>query len=128
MKKIEVYDPAMCCSTGVCGADVDPKLIQFAGDLAWLKEQGVAVERFNLAQQPAAFASNALVGETLKAQGSACLPLVLVDGAIATRSIYPNREQLAVLAGVDGDSTGCCEGGGEESCCGGEEEKSSCCS
>ncbi len=128
MKKIEVYDPAMCCSTGVCGTEVDPKLIQFAGDLAWLKEQGVAVERFNLAQQPAAFASNALVGEALKAQGNACLPLLLVDGAIATRSIYPNREQLAVLAGVNGDSSGCCGGGGEESCCGGEEDKSSCCS
>ncbi len=26
MKALEVFDPAMCCSTGVCGVDVDPLL------------------------------------------------------------------------------------------------------
>ena len=30
MKKLEVFDPAMCCSTGVCGVEVDPVLAQFA--------------------------------------------------------------------------------------------------
>jgi hypothetical protein len=127
MKKIEVYDPSMCCPTGVCGSDVDPKLIQFASDLAWLKQQGVSVERFNLAQQPAAFAANPVVGEALRTQGNSCLPIVLVDGAIATRSIYPNREQLAQLAGVGDESRGCCDEEGGESCCGGEGEESSCC-
>ena len=127
MKKIEIYDPSMCCSTGVCGTDVDPKLIQFASDLEWLKQQGVPVERFNLAQQPAAFATNPLVGEALKTQGNNSLPLVLVDGAIATRSIYPNREQLAVLAGVKEESSGCCGESDKETCCGGEDNKSSCC-
>jgi hypothetical protein len=48
MKKLEVYDPAMCCSTGVCGVDVDPVLVQFAADLAWIGEQGVSVTRYNL--------------------------------------------------------------------------------
>lgn len=128
MKKIEIYDPSMCCSTGVCGTDVDPKLIQFASDLAWLKQQeGVSVERFNLAQQPAAFAANPIIGEALKIQGNGCLPVVLVDGAIATRSIYPNREQLAVLAGVTEDTSECCGEGEKEGCCGGGEEKGSCC-
>jgi len=126
MRKMEVYDPPMCCPTGVCGTDVDPKVIQFASDLAWLKQQGVSVERFNLAQQPAAFATNPVVGEALKTQGNDCLPMVLVEGAIATRSIYPNREQLALLAGVTDESSGCCEESDGESCCGGE--KGSCCS
>jgi len=128
MRKIEVYDPSMCCSTGTCGTDVDPKLIQFASDLVWLKQQGISVERFNLAQQPAAFATNPVIGEALKTQGNDCLPIVLVDGAIGTRSIYPNREQLALLAGVSDESSGCCEESDGESCCGGEDEKSSCCS
>src|SRR5579883_1397331 len=43
-----VYDPPMCCSTGACGPDVDPVLVRFAADLAWLQEQGVAVQRYNL--------------------------------------------------------------------------------
>lgn len=123
-KKIEVFDPSMCCSTGVCGTEVDPKLVQFASDLAWLKQQGVLVERFNLAQQPGAFASNPLVCETLKSLGNDSLPLVLVNGSIATRSIYPTREQLAQLAGVK--STDCCSD--SQPCCSGDQSKSSCCS
>lgn len=133
-QKIEVYDPAMCCSTGVCGSEVDPRLVQFASDLAWLAEQGVSVARFNLAQQPAAFAANPVVKEALQSHGNACLPLVLVEGAIATRSIYPTRDQLAALAGVA--DAGCCCGGhneadeeqSEEGCCGSQSgESSGCC-
>ena len=30
MKKVEIFDPAMCCSTGVCGPGVDPELTRVA--------------------------------------------------------------------------------------------------
>ena len=115
MKKIEVYDPAMCCSTGVCGTSVDSKLVQFAADLAWLKERGLQVDRFNLAQQPLAFAQNSTVSEALRTQGNECLPLVLVNGSIATRSIYPTRDQLACLVGISAEES-CCDD--DEGCCG----------
>mgnify|MGYP006202186647 CR=1 FL=1 len=55
MKEILVLDPEQCCATGVCGPDVDPKLVQIAADLRWLTAQGVVVERFNFAPQPEAF-------------------------------------------------------------------------
>jgi hypothetical protein len=127
MKTIEIYDPAMCCQTGVCGNDIDPKLIQFASDLEWLKQQGVSVSRFNLAQQPAAFAASGTVNGALKSFGTDCLPLLLVDGAIATRSIYPTRDQLASLAGVEASAACCADDSAEsEECCGGSGE--SCCS
>lgn len=58
MLKLEVYDPPMCCSTGICGPNVNPALIHFAADLKWLEDQGVEVERYNLAQSPVAFAEN----------------------------------------------------------------------
>ena len=48
MKKLEVFDPPQCCSTGVCGPSVDPKLVQFAADLHWLANQRLSVERYNL--------------------------------------------------------------------------------
>ena len=50
MIAVRVFDPAMCCSTGICGPSVDPKLARFAADLDWLKSQGISVERFNLSQ------------------------------------------------------------------------------
>jgi hypothetical protein len=40
MTTLEIFDPPMCCSTGVCGPDPDPRLPQFAADLAWLASRG----------------------------------------------------------------------------------------
>jgi hypothetical protein len=97
---IRVFDPALCCSTGVCGTSVDPELARVAADLDWLTKQGVAVERYNLAQQPGAFVAFAAVKEALGARGNECLPMVLVDDRIAVEGSYPSRETLAALAGV----------------------------
>ena len=99
MKKLEVFDPAMCCSTGVCGPSIDPELARFAADVDWLQKQGVTVERFNLSQQPAAFAETPAVKEAL-GRGTAVLPLVLVGDRIAVEAAYPSRETLAALAGL----------------------------
>lgn len=101
MKKIEAFDPALCCPTGVCGPSVDPELVRFAADLEWLKGKGSAVERFNLAQQPGAFAENETVrGELALLKGTGCLPLVIIEGTIASSGRYPSRQELAALAGV----------------------------
>ena len=96
---IRVFDPAMCCSTGVCGPSLDPELARFAADVDWLQKQGVTVERFNLSQQPAAFAETPAVKEAL-GRGTAVLPLVLVGDRIAVEAAYPSRETLAALAGL----------------------------
>lgn len=129
---IRVFDPAMCCSSGACGPSLDPELARFAADLDWLQKQGVKVERFNLSQQPAAFASTPAVKEAL-ARGTGVLPLVLVDDRIAVEGSYPSRETLAALAGVvvkkveaAAATSGCCGGGS----CGGSpkpEPKPGCC-
>ena len=100
MTQIEVFDPPMCCSSGVCGPQVDPLLAAFAADVDWLSTQGVSVTRHNLAQEPQAFVSNALVQQTLQREGDACLPLVLVNGEVAAQGAYPRRQELARLAGL----------------------------
>jgi len=99
MPKVQVFDPPMCCSTGVCGPEVDPALVRFASDLEWLKENGVEVERFNLSQEPAAFVGNPVVAQAIRGQDGG-LPLLLVDGKIVAQGSYPAREVLAELAGV----------------------------
>lgn len=99
MKKLEVFDPAMCCSTGVCGVDVDPVLAQFAADLKWVAEQGVAVERHNLGQEPQAFAANPAVVKEMEA-GMDRLPVIVVDGHIVATGMYPSRAQLAQKLGL----------------------------
>lgn len=99
MKKLEVYDPAMCCSTGVCGIDVDPVLVQFAADLAWVAEHGIAVQRYNLGQEPQAFAANPAVVKEMEA-GMERLPIIVIDGQIVTTGLYPSRAQLAQKLGL----------------------------
>jgi AhpD family alkylhydroperoxidase len=101
---VRVFDPAMCCSTGVCGPSVDPQLVRFSADLDWLKSQGVSVERFNLSQQPGAFADDAAVKDALEAKGEAGLPLVKVNGEVKSSGKYPSRQELASWAGIGGTS------------------------
>ena len=102
MTTVRVFDPAMCCSTGVCGPSVDPQLARLAADLDWLKAQGIAVERFNLAQQPAAFAEDHAVRSALEARGEAGLPVVKVNGEVKSSGVYPSRAELAAWAGLGG--------------------------
>ena len=92
--KLEIYDPPMCCSTGVCGPSVDPKLIQFAADLKWLETQGVQIARFNLSQNPAAFVENQQVNNALAEQGESALPMILIKNRVIASGEYPNRSQL----------------------------------
>lgn len=98
---IRVFDPAMCCSTGVCGPSVDPELVRFSADVDWLKAQGVTVERFNLSQQPFDFTGDAEVNAALQAKGVEALPIVKVEGQIKSQGAYPTREQLAAWAAVE---------------------------
>lgn len=99
MKKLEVFDPAMCCATGVCGVDVDPVLVQFAADLKWLEEKGVSVARYNLGQEPQAFAANPAVIKEMEG-GMDRLPILVADGQIVTTGVYPSRLQLAQKLGL----------------------------
>lgn len=89
MKQIEIFDPALCCSTGVCGTSVDPKLVQAAADIEALKKQGISVKRYNLAQDLDAFAGNATVKSMLAAHGTDILPITLVDGVVCKDREYP---------------------------------------
>jgi hypothetical protein len=93
MKTIRVYDPPMCCSTGVCGTDIDPDLANFAAMLSQLAERGVLIERFNLGQRPLAFVQNETVKELLEKDGADVLPIVFLDGEIHFKGRYPNQDE-----------------------------------
>lgn len=101
MSNIQIFDPALCCSTGVCGVDVDQQLVSFSADVDWAKQNGAQIERFNLAQQPMAFAENTVVKGFLERSGQDALPLILVDGEFALAGRYPNRAELARWAKIE---------------------------
>ncbi|MCA0361980.1 MAG: arsenite efflux transporter metallochaperone ArsD [Armatimonadetes bacterium] len=127
MKTLKIFDPAMCCSTGVCGPDVDIKLVRLAADVAFLKSQGIEVARFNLGQQTDAFLQEPKIIEEM-GPAAQNLPIFLVEGEIKASGRYPDRAELAswfgLEAAVSGDKPkitlkmagGCC-GGNDEGCC-----------
>ena len=123
MKTLEIFDTAMCCPTGVCGVEVDPVLVQFNADLQWLAEQGIAVSRYNLAQEPQVFAARPAVLKELEA-GMERLPLTLIDGRIVATGAYLSRAQLVQKLDLTPASaepfpvqvdSGCCKPG--SGCC-----------
>lgn len=129
--RIRVFEPALCCNTGVCGPDVDPALVRFTADLDHLQGLGADIARHNLANDPGAFAASPAVAGFLKVAGSAGLPLTLVDDVTMTTGRYPTRGELLALAGLGAPPRGdhadlgltaesaCCSGdsGAPTSCC-----------
>ena len=100
MKTLTIFDPAMCCSTGICGPEIDQKLVDFAADLDWLKSEGIDVKRINLSQEPTLFAENEQVKSILQNSGVEGLPVILADDELQSSGEYPNRVKLAQMAGV----------------------------
>ncbi len=100
MTTLTVYDPPQCCSTGVCGADVDQRLVDFAADLDWLKSRGAEVRRINLSQEPMEFVSNPAIKALMDASGSDALPAIMVAGDVVSSARYPSRADLASWAGL----------------------------
>ncbi|WP_298829031.1 arsenite efflux transporter metallochaperone ArsD [uncultured Planococcus sp.] len=95
MTKVTIYDPAMCCDTGVCGPVVDPKLTAVAAAVFSLEKKGFDIKRFNLGTDPAAFVENKTVNALLFEKGVESLPVILIDGEIAKTGDYPTIEEFA---------------------------------
>ena len=100
-KTLKVYDPAMCCATGVCGPNVDKALVEFAGAVKTIAAHGVSVERWNLAQQPQAFTENLQVKDLLAKLGVKGLPFIFVNGELQWTGRYPSAEELFFWYGIN---------------------------
>ncbi len=99
--KIEIYDPAMCCSSGLCGPALDPVLVKVNDAVIWLKKQNVEVERFNLAQQPKVYMDNKIVADLLHKNGKKVLPITFVNGEMIRSGSYPSYEDLCQALGIE---------------------------
>lgn len=103
MKKVEIFDPAMCCSTGVCGPSVDPELTRVASAVYSLEQKKFDVIRYNLANDPGAFTDNKEVNQVLHEKGADALPVTLLDNVVMKIGHYPTNEELAEWFDVKSD-------------------------
>lgn len=125
MKKMYIYEPAMCCATGLCGVSVDPELLRISTVLSSLEKQGIKVWRYNLSGAPQAFVKNTEINQLMMNKGVEILPVTVVDNQIVKMGSYPTNQEIAELleiseaafhnAGTQSGNGGCgCSGG---KCC-----------
>lgn len=101
MKKIEIFDPAMCCPTGLCGTNISTELMRIAVVIETLKKQGIMVTRHNLRDEPQVYVTNQVVNDYLQKYGAEALPITLVDGEVAVSKTYPTTRQMSEWSGVN---------------------------
>lgn len=100
MKKMQIYEPAMCCSTGLCGVGVDQELLRISTVLNTLKNNGVHVDRFNLSNAPQEFVTNKTVNNYINETGVDGLPVVIIDDVITITGRYPSNDEFVTLLDI----------------------------
>jgi glutaredoxin len=101
MKEIKIYDPALCCPTGLCGVNIDPELMRIAVVVETLKRKGISIERFNLRDHPQVYVANKVINDFLMKEGAEKLPVTTVDGKVEITGAYPTNAQIAEWLGID---------------------------
>lgn len=114
MKNIRIFEPAMCCATGLCGPSIDPELLRISTLLSSLKEKGIVVERYNLTSHPQVFAQNEAVKELLSKHGTAILPVTISGDHVVLTGRYPTNQEVFAWLQVDAQAIGLKE---EPACC-----------
>lgn len=121
MKQLEIFDPAMCCPTGVCGPSIDPELMRMATVINSLKEKGIIIKRHGLSNEPQDFIANKVISDLLQKEGAEVLPVTLVDGVVAKTKAYPTNAEIEKWLETEIDSkpsiitSSCCCG--PKGCC-----------
>ncbi|EIW15655.1 MULTISPECIES: arsenite efflux transporter metallochaperone ArsD [Pelosinus] len=100
MSKIEIFDPAMCCATGICGPGIDQELLRVATTINTLTKKGITVIRYGLSAEPQAFIDHKKVNEYLMKEEVEVLPITVVDGEVVKTREYPTQAEFAKWAGL----------------------------
>ncbi|AYW47357.1 MULTISPECIES: arsenite efflux transporter metallochaperone ArsD [Lactobacillales] len=101
MKKLFLYEPAMCCSTGVCGPSVNEDLIRVSSIMNELKKaEGIQAVRYNLSANPNSFVRNSKVTEILQEKGMNSLPITVVNDEVIKIGSYPSNKEIMDYTGL----------------------------
>ena len=121
MKTISIYEPAMCCPTGLCGVGIDPELLRISTVLDTLEKEGIKINRYNLTSFPNEFIKNTEINQLLNDEGVDILPIVLFDGKIVITKRYPTNGEFVQLLEIPSQvlAQGSASGANSsaESCC-----------
>jgi len=98
--KIEIFDPPMCCPTGICGPTVDQALINLNEMIASLQKEGIQIDRYQMTSNPHAFLSNPEVMKLVQEKQMAALPITVISNKVIKSGAYPTLEEINEVLGV----------------------------
>lgn len=91
---VEIFDPPMCCPTGLCGPTLDETLLTVNEMVLTLQGEGVEVARYQMTSHPHAFLNNGEVMKLVREQQMAALPITVVDGRLVKVGAYPTLDEV----------------------------------
>ncbi len=91
---VELFDPPLCCPTGLCGPVLDTTLVDISEAVLALQADGRSVVRHQMAADPGAFMRNREVYELIKTRQLEALPITVVRGRIVKTDAYPSLSEL----------------------------------
>jgi hypothetical protein len=91
---VELFDPPMCCPTGLCGPTLDQTLLDVNEMILALQAEGVRVERYQMTSHPQAFINNAEIMRLVRERQMAALPITTVHGRVAKVGAYPTLAEI----------------------------------
>ena len=98
---IELFDPPMCCPTGLCGPALDQTLLDVNEMIMSLQRENLRVERYQMASNPNAFLGNAEVMKLVREKQMEALPIIVVRGKVIKVGAYPTADEVhAALNGA----------------------------
>ncbi|MBP1464169.1 arsenite efflux transporter metallochaperone ArsD [Candidatus Chloroploca sp. M-50] len=98
---VALYDPPMCCSTGLCGPAIDQSLLDTNELVVALKARGLHVERYQMASAPQAFIGHPEVMRLVRERNMEALPITTVRGTVIKSGAYPTATEIeAALEGA----------------------------
>jgi len=92
--EVEIFDPPLCCPTGLCGPALDQTLLDVNEMILRLQDEGVVVERYQMTSHPQAFLNNDAVMRLIREQEMAALPITVVSGEIIKVGVYPGLTEI----------------------------------
>ncbi|EHO06184.1 arsenite efflux transporter metallochaperone ArsD [Myroides odoratimimus] len=93
--EVKIYDPALCCPTGLCGVNIDPELMRIAVVIESLKKKGILVERFNLRDNPQVYVDTKVVNDFIQKESINNFPITTLNGVIVLTKSYPSNKQIS---------------------------------
>ena len=97
--KIKIFDPPLCCPTGICGPTVDQTLNDVNEMIAFLQKEGIQVERYQMTSHPHSFLNNTEVMKLVQEKQMAALPITVIYNQVIKTGSYPTIEEINKVLG-----------------------------